>query len=270
MSDSATIAAEKHSSASLKDLKAHGTKITMLTAYDFPTAQFVEAAGVDIALVGDSLGNAVYGFRTTRDVTMELMLPHVAAVRRGAPNTHIVADMPFQSFDTPELAVANARRFVDVGADSVKIEGALTDVVEALRDAGIEVMGHVGLLPQTAKDFKARGRTQEEADAICAGARALERAGCFSLVLEHMPLGLAQRITEELSVPTIGIGAGPHCDGQVLVIHDMLGFFFPGGRFKPPFVKRYAAIGEIAVEACRRYAEEVRSGAFPDLAHSTE
>lgn len=258
------------SCASLRAMKAPSERITMLTAYDFPTAQIVEAAGIDMALVGDSLGNAVYGFRSTREVTMELMLPHVAAVKRGAPNTHVVADMPFGSFDTPELAAANALRFAEVGADSVKIEGALTEVVEAIRGVGVEVVGHVGLLPQTATSFKARGRSEEEANAICGDALALERAGCFCVVLEHMSLGLGKRVTEELSIPTIGIGAGPHCDGQVLVIHDMLGFSGPAARRKPPFAKQYAGLGEIALAACRSYEEEVRAGLFPDSSHSTE
>ena len=257
----------KSSVDTIRRMKSEGRKIVMLTAYDYPTAQFVEAAGVDMLLVGDTLGVVVLGFRSTREVTMEIMLTHVAAARRGAPETHLVADMPYRSYDTPESAVANARRFAEAGADSVKVEGAVLDAVRAIRKAGIEVMGHVGLLPQTATNHKARGREAAEAAAIRRDARQLEEAGCFCIVLEHMPLSLGEQITADLAVPTIGIGAGPHCDGQVLVLHDMLGFF---ARFTPPFVKRYAELGHVAKEACQRYAEEVRAGAFPDLEHSTK
>jgi len=259
----------KASAEVIRRMKAEGRKIVMLTAYDCPSAQWVEDAGVDVLLVGDSLGVVVLGFESTRDVTMEVMLTHVAAARRGAPNTHLVADMPYRSYETPEIALTNARHFVDVGADSVKLEGAVLDAAEALRSAGIEVMGHVGLLPQTATSYKARGRDDVEAEAIRRDAKSLERAGCFSIVLEHMPLGLGRTITENLTIPTIGIGAGPHCDGQVLVLHDMLGFFNGKARFKPPFLKRYAEVGKVATEGCRKYVEEVRAGIYPDLAHST-
>ena len=259
----------KASAEVIRRMKAEGRKIVMLTAYDYPTAQFVEEAGVDMLLVGDTLGVVVLGFESTREVTMDMMLTHVAAARRGAPNTHVVGDMPFRSYDTPELALANAKRFMDAGADSAKLEGAAVDAVEAIRATGIDVVGHVGLLPQTATRYKPRGRTDEEATAIRRDARALEAAGCFAIVLEHMPLVLGRLITEELAIPTIGIGAGPHCDGQVLVLHDMLGIFDEKARFRPPFVKRFAEVGLAAKEGCRKYVEEVRAGAFPDLAHST-
>ena len=251
----------------LARMKSDGRRIVMLTAYDYPTARIVQAAGVDLILVGDSLGMVVHGFRTTRDVTMEMMLHHVAAVRRGAPDTHVVADMPYRSFDAADAAVENAERFRDVGADSVKVEGAVVEAVRALRRAGIEVMGHVGLTPQSATSTKARGRDPEEASAIRRDAKLLEEAGCYGVVLEHIPLGLSEQITAELAVPTIGIGGGPHCDGQVLILHDMLGMF---DRFTPPFVKRYAELGALAKAACAQYAEEVRRGVFPDLSHSTK
>ncbi len=247
--------------------KKKRTALVMLTAYDYPTAQFVEQGGADIILVGDSLGMVVLGFESTRHVTLDMMLHHTAAARRGAPGTHLVGDMPHRSYDTPESALENARRLVEVGADSVKVEGAVTDVVRALRGGEIEVMGHIGLLPQTATDHKARGRTPEEAQKTLDEAKALEDSGCYSIVLEHMPLSLGERITESLGIPTIGIGAGPHCDGQVLVLHDMLGMF---DAFTPPFVKRYGELGAAAKEAVRAYAAEVRAGTFPDEAHSTK
>jgi 3-methyl-2-oxobutanoate hydroxymethyltransferase len=256
---------EKKTAYALRGMKDE--KIVMLTAYDFSNAQIVEAAGVDMILVGDSAGVVVHGFKSTREVTMEMMVHHVAAVRRGASNTHLVADMPYRSCDTPKEAVANAFRFIREGADSVKVEGAIPDVVRALRAEGIEVMGHVGLTPQTATSHKARGRTEEEAVEIKQGADILEKAGCFAVVLEHMPLGLAKDITDHVGIPTIGIGAGVHCDGQVLVLHDMLGMF---DRFKPPFVKRYAQLGPDAKAAVAEYAREVREGLFPDTGHSTE
>jgi len=254
------------SADALRQMKADGRRIAMLTGYDCPTAQFVEAAGADLLLVGDTLAMVVLGFRDTHAMTMDIMLVHVGAARRGAPNTHVIADMPIHSYDTPEQAVTNARRFIEAGADSVKVEGAIPEIIRALREAGVEAMGHVGLTPQTATNTKARGRDPEEAAAIRQGARVLEQAGCYAVVLEHMPLGLAQQITADLAIPTIGIGAGPHCDGQVLVIHDLLGVF---ERFKPPFVKRYADLGKLAKDACRRYVDDVRAGAFPDLDHST-
>lgn len=250
-------------------MKTEHRTIAMLTAYDCPTAQWVEDAGVDMLLVGDTLGVVVLGFDSTRNVTMEIMLTHVAAARRGAPNTHLVADMPYRSYDTPELARTNAARFVEIGADSVKLEGAAIDAVKAIREAGTEVMGHVGLLPQTSTGYRARGRDPADAEAICNDAKELERTGCFAIVLEHVPLGLGKRITDDLSIPTIGIGAGPHCDGQVLVLHDVLGFFDGKARFKPPFLKRYAEVGQVAREGCRRYVDDVRAGRYPDLEHST-
>ena len=241
-------------------------KIVMLTAYDFPTAQTAQDAGVDLILVGDSLGMVVLGFSSTRDVTMDMMLHHIAAVRRGADTTHVVGDLPYQSYDTPETAVENAKRMIEAGADSVKVEGRVTEQVRALRSEGIALMGHVGLTPQTATSFKAKGRDEEEADRILSDAQVLEEAGCYSIVLEHMPLRLGKRITDACGIPTIGIGAGVYCDGQVLVYHDVMGMF---EGFTPPFVKRYAEIGKASREACRRYCDEVRSGVFPDTQHST-
>ena len=249
-----------------RTMKAAGEKIAMLTAYDYPTAKFVADAGVDMVLVGDSLGMVVLGFKSTRDVTMEIMLTHVAAARRGAPNTHLVADMPYRSFDLPTDAVRNAQRFVEVGADAVKIEGRVIDQVRAIREAGIEVMGHVGVLPQTT-DSKLKGRDPNEAERILEDAVALEAAGCYSIVLENLTISLARRISETLSVPTIGIGAGPHTDGQVLVIHDVLGMF---ETFLPPFAKRFAELAPAARAGCAAYVADVRAGRFPDSAHSRE
>lgn len=250
----------------LQHMKQSGEKIAMLTAYDYPTAQFVAEAGVDMILVGDSLGMVVLGFKTTRDVTMEIMLTHVAAARRGAPDTHLIADMPYRSFDTPVNAARNAQRFAEIGADAVKIEGCVIDEVRAIRDTGIEVMGHVGVLPQTT-DSKLKGRDANEAQRIFDDALALKEAGCYSIVLENLTVSLARKITETLSIPTIGIGAGPQTDGQVLVIHDVLGMF---ENFLPPFAKRFAELAPAARAGCAAYVADVRANRFPDAAHSRE
>ena len=250
----------------IRGMKSEGRRIAMLTAYDYPTAQFAESAGVDVILVGDSLGMVVLGFKTTRDITMDIMATHVGAARRGAPGTHIVGDLPVGSYPDPATAVGNARRLIDAGADSVKIEGALPDIVRAIRAEGIDVVGHVGVLPQTT-GTKIRGRDPAEALAITDGARVLESAGCFAVVLENVVQGLGEQATASVGIPTIGIGAGPHTDGQVLIMHDILGMF---PRFTPPFAKRYADLGDGAIYACRRYADEVRAGVWPDPEHSRD
>jgi 3-methyl-2-oxobutanoate hydroxymethyltransferase len=238
----------------------------MLTAYDFPSARLVAEAGVDLILVGDSLGMVVLGYDSTVPVTVDDMVHHTKATRRGAPEAFVIADMPFLSYATVDLALANAARLMkDALADSVKIEGGVevVPIVEALVRAGVPVLGHVGLTPQTASSlggYKLQGKDEAQARRIVDDAVALEAAGCWGVVLELVPAPLAKLITERLSIPTIGIGAGEHCDGQVLVFHDMVGLF---SGFTPTFVKRYAEVGDAIRDAVSRYAAEVRSGAFP-------
>lgn len=243
-----------------------GERLAMLTAYDFPTARLVSEAGVDLILVGDSLGMVVLGYDSTVPVTMDDMVHHTKATRRGAPQAFVVADMPFLSYATPQDALSNAARLMkDAGADSVKVEGGVevVPVVEALVRAGVPVLGHVGLTPQTASalgGYKLQGKDEAQARKIVDDAVALDAAGCWGVVLELVPAPLARLITERISIPTIGIGAGPDCDGQVLVFHDMVGLF---SGFTPTFVKRYTEAGAAIRKAVERYAEEVRTGAFP-------
>jgi 3-methyl-2-oxobutanoate hydroxymethyltransferase len=255
----------------LAELKRRGDRIVMVTAYDAPGARFADGAGIDIVLVGDSAAMVVLGHDSTVPATMEEMLVLTRAVTRGARRPIVVADMPFGSFQvSDEDALGNAIRFVkEAGADAVKLEGAGPTLsrVNALVGAGIPVMGHIGLTPQSATmlgGFKAQGRTAEKAHRLVEDARALEAAGCFSLVLEAVPSPVAKRITELLSIPTIGIGAGAACDGQVLVYHDLLGLYEARA---PRFVKRYAALADEIRAALERYAEDVRSGRFPDDQH---
>jgi 3-methyl-2-oxobutanoate hydroxymethyltransferase len=243
-----------------------GQRLAMLTAYDFPSARLVAEAGVDLILVGDSLGMVVLGYDSTTPVTMEDMVHHTKAARRGAPEAFVIADMPFLSYATTQDAVANAARLMkDARADSVKLEGGteVVPIIETLVRAGVPVMGHVGLTPQTASalgGYKLQGKDEAQARRILDDAAALEAAGCWGVVLELVPAPLAKLITERISIPTIGIGAGPDCDGQVLVFHDMAGLF---SGFTPTFVKRYAEVGDTIRDAVSRYASEVRSGAFP-------
>jgi 3-methyl-2-oxobutanoate hydroxymethyltransferase len=243
-----------------------GERLAMLTAYDFPTARLVAEAGVDLILVGDSLGMVVLGYDSTVPVTIEDMVHHTKAARRGAPDAFVAADMPFLSYGTVPEALANAARLMkDARADSVKLEGGVevVPIVEALVRAGVPVMGHVGLTPQTASalgGYKLQGKDEAQARRIVDDAVALEAAGCWGVVLELVPAPLAKLITERIAIPTIGIGAGADCDGQVLVFHDMVGLF---SGFTPTFVKRYAEVGETIRDAVSRYAAEVRSGAFP-------
>ncbi len=244
------------------------SRIGMLTAYDYPSAKIADAAGADIILVGDSLGMVVLGYPDTLSVTVEDMLHHTRAVVRGAKNSLIVGDMPYLSYHVSvEESVRNAGRFIQAGAHAVKIEGAKPSrlkVVEAIRDAEIPVMGHIGLTPQSVNDFggfKLQGKNAEAARRLIDEAVALERAGCFSIVLECVPSELAQIITEQITIPTIGIGAGPTCDGQVLVFHDVLGIY---DGHTPKFVRQYAHIAQDMQQALEQYLADVRSGAFPD------
>jgi len=243
-----------------------GQHLAMLTAYDFPSAQLVAEAGVDLILVGDSLGMVVLGYDSTLAVTVDDMVHHGRAARRGAPQAFLIIDMPFLSYGTPEQALHTAARLMkDAGADSVKLEGGVevVPIVEALVNAGVPVLGHVGLTPQTASalgGYKLQGKDEESVRRIVEGAVALERAGCWGVVLELVPAELARLVTERIGIPTIGIGAGAHCDGQVLVFHDAVGLF---SGFTPTFVKRYAEAGSAIRDGLKRYAEEVRSGAFP-------
>lgn len=231
-----------------------GARLAMLTAYDFPTARALDQAGLDILLVGDSLGEVELGYDSTRAVTLDMMCHHVRAVRNGVARTHVCGDMPAGSYRTPGQAVATARALVDAGADSVKLEGGLVPQVAAIVAAGIPVMGHVGLLPQTATSYARQGKTADEAERIAAEARALDAAGCYAVVIEAVPAELAERITAEIAAPTIGIAAGPECDGQVLVSTDLIGQV----PDPPRFVKPKANVYGIVVRAAREFAEDVR------------
>jgi 3-methyl-2-oxobutanoate hydroxymethyltransferase len=252
--------------------KAEGRKITMLTAYDFPTAQIVDQAGIDMILVGDSLGNVVQGVANTLPVTMDEMIYHTRMVSRAAASAMVVGDMPFLSYQTHKTdAVRNAGRFLkEAGAEAVKLEGGsqMAEAIRAIVDAGIPVVAHIGLTPQYIHmmgGFKVQGRDEAAREKILADARAIQDAGAFSVVIEAVPASLAKEIHEMLHIPTIGIGAGPDCDGQVLVLHDILGLF---DRFTPKFVKRYANLKDQALKAVKEYKQEVESGSFPSQEHS--
>ena len=252
--------------------KQSGEKITVLTAYDYPWALLVDRAGIDIVLVGDSLGMVVLGYPDTVSVSMDEMLHHLKAVTRAVKRALVVVDMPFGSYNvTIEKAIENANRLMKDGrADAVKLEGGrpMAETVAALVKAGIPVQGHIGLTPQTASalgGFKVQGQSAEAARSLIADARALAAAGCFSIVLEAIPAPIARLITEAVEVPTIGIGAGADCDGQVLVIHDMVGLF---DRFTPKFVKQYARINETVAQVIAAYKRDVQDGHFPDTHHS--
>jgi len=257
----------------LQAKKARGEKIVALTAYDYPTAQILDEAGVDLILVGDSLGMVVLGYETTMPVTMDDMILHTKPVVRAARRAMVIGDMPYFSFHRSlEDSLSNAARFVkEAGADGVKIEGAAPSrlkLVEALVEAEIPVMGHVGLTPQSVNrlgGFKVRGTEAEEARRIVRDALSLVQAGVFALILESIPLELARDVTERSSVPTIGIGAGPHCDGQILVFHDLAGYT---KGYLPKFVKKYADLQSVLSAAVGAYGQDVRSGRFPDDAHS--
>jgi len=253
------------------NMKRDGRKISVLTAYDAGFARMLDAADIDILLVGDSLGNVLLGYDSTVPVTMEEMLHHCKAVARGTASALLVGDMPFMSYQVrAEEAIANGGRFLkEAGCDAVKVEGGqvIANTVKMMVRAGVPVMGHIGLTPQTASSlggYKVQGGDFDTARKLVADARGLEAAGVFSLVLECIPSQLGRIITEAVSIPTIGIGAGRHCDGQVLVTHDLLGMF---EKFIPRFVKKYVNLAPQIKEAVNQYNEEVRSGKFPDDAH---
>ena len=251
----------------LKAMKQQGEKIAMLTAYDYPTARLLDQAGVPIILVGDSLGMVVLGYSSTLPVTMADMLHHVSAVVRGTQRTHVVADMPFMSYQAgPDDALRNAGRFLqEAGAQSVKLEGGVSvaETVRRLVEAGIPVMGHIGLTPQSVNQFggyKVQGKTPAAAVKLLNDAMALEQAGAYAMVLETIPAPLGKLVSERVSIPTIGIGAGPYCDGQVQVLHDMLGLY---PDFVPKHAKQYAHLAEDIGRAVREYLTEVQESRFP-------
>lgn len=254
--------------------KGRGPRITMLTAYDYPMGRLMDAAGVDAVLVGDSLGMVVLGYDTTAPVTMDEMLHHAKAARRGVVRALLVGDMPLQALrGSVGEAVAHARRFAqEAGCEAVKLEwrAGIEEMARAIVDAGIPAMGHVGLTPQTAAaegGYGTRGKDADSAARIIAQALALEQAGCFAMVLECVPDLLAQELTRRLRVPTIGIGSGPWCDGQVLVTYDLVGLF---ERFRPRFVRRYAQVGQTVQEAAAAFVRDVRSGNFPGAAETVQ
>lgn len=258
--------------ATILAMKAKGEKITMLTAYDAAMASMLAAADVDVLLVGDSLGMVVLGYDSTVPVTMDEMIHHAAAVRRGAPAAFVVGDMPFGSYQSGHRdTILNGVRFLkEAGCDAVKLEGGLEvcTTVTALVQSGVSVIGHIGLTPQTATQlggYKVQGRDIESAHKMVEEARALEKAGAFAVVLECIPSELGRIISEEVSIPTIGIGAGVHCDGQVLVTHDLIGMF---DKFVPSFVKSYCKLAPAIKGAVTEYNDEVRSGSYPDKEHS--
>jgi 3-methyl-2-oxobutanoate hydroxymethyltransferase len=259
--------AERVTVQTVRKKKRNGVKIVVVTAYDYFTAKLADRAGVDILLVGDSLGMVMLGYESTLPVTMEEMLHHVKAVTRSRPRAMVVADMPFMSYQAGlDEAVVNAGRFVkEAGADAVKLEGGLAvqEKAGAVLRAGIPVVGHVGLTPQSLLKFggyRVQGRGQRGRDAVLKDARALDEVGCFSIVLEGIPASLGKDITSVVEAATIGIGAGPHCDGQVLVCHDLLGI---NDELAPRFVRRYASLATDIREAFERFAEDVREGRYP-------
>lgn len=256
----------------IKKMKSVGEKITMLTAYDFPMASILDESDIDIILVGDSLGNVVLGYQSTLPVTMDDMVRHTQAVARGVQRAMIVADMPFLSYQvSSESALANAGRLLkEADAQAVKLEGGRehAEIVHKMTYAGIPVMAHLGLTPQSVNQlggYKVQGKNEDAAETIIRDAKILEEAGAFSLVLECVPEKLASDITAALSIPTIGIGAGVHCDGQVLVVNDMLGI---SDRMTPKFVKKYANLNQAIKDAVKQYIADVKTSAFPDDEHS--
>lgn len=245
-----------------REMKKRGERITALTAYDYPTARLLDESGIDIILVGDSVGMVVLGYEDTTQVTLEEMLHHTRAAARGVKNALLVADLPIHTFETPEQAVATAKRFVDVGAQAVKLEGGASHVpqIEAITRAGIPFMAHIGMLPQNVREeggYKVKGRTQTEAQALIADAIAVEKAGAFSVVLEIVLADTARQITNALSIPTIGIGSGEHCDGQILVTHDLIGLF---PWFTPKFVSPEARVADEIRRAARAFIERTQNG----------
>lgn len=260
--------AKKKSIFDLYQMKAKGEKIAWLTSYDFPTAQFSEAAGMDMILVGDSLGMCVYGYNGTVSVTMDQCIVHCEAVRRGAPNTFVVGDMPFLSYQASnEQAVMEAGRFLkEADVDAVKLEGGvrITSRIRAITDAGINVIGHIGLTPQSSGQLgghKAQGRTAEAAKLVVEDALAVQEAGAKMLLVEAVPPEVTRYIWQVLEIPVLSIGAGPHCDGQLLIVSDLIGQF---QAFTPKFVKKYCNVAEVITSAMKEYVSEVKDVKFPD------
>src|SRR3712207_4340991 len=261
----------KNTVLTFQEAKKKGNKLSMLTAYDYSMAKLVDASGINAILVGDSLGMVMLGYEDTIRVTMEDMIHHTAAVSRGAKNALIIGDLPFLSYNTGvQNAVLNAGRLIqEGGANCVKLEGGkeVCDVIRAIVNAKIPVCAHIGLTPQAVNalgGFKVQGKNLDSAKKLIEDALAVQEAGAFAVVLECVPAALSKKITELLSIPTIGIGAGANCDGQVLVYHDMLGLY---GDFSAKFMKRYANIGEKVVEGIQKYIEEVKEGVFPEEKH---
>lgn len=259
---------KKVTTQTVVEMKEQNEKIGMLTAYDYTMARIVDRAGIDVILVGDSASNVMAGYETTVPMTMEHMIYHASCVARGVDQALVIADLPFMSYQvTSEEALVNAGRMMkEAGVHGIKLEGGkpVLKTVKKIVEAGIPVMGHLGLTPQSIYKFgtyKVRAKEQEEAEQLLEDARNLEKAGCFALVLEKIPAKLAARVTGELSIPTIGIGAGAQCDGQVLVLHDMLGL---NKEFKPRFLRRYADMSDIMTEAVQNYITDVKAGDFPN------
>ena len=264
--------ARRITTQTLQDLKRDGAPIAMLTAYDYTSARILDAAGVDVLLVGDSASNVMAGYETTLPITLDQMIYHAQCVVRAVRHALVVVDLSFGSYqgDSKEALVSAIRVMKEAGAHAVKMEGGkpAIDAVRRITDAGIPVMGHLGLTPQSIYRFgtyRVRAQDTEEADAIREDARLLEEAGCFGLVLEKIPASLARDVSESLSIPVIGIGAGAHCDGQVLVTHDLLGL---NTDFSPRFVRRYAQLEKTITEAVQRYVQDVRARAFPSREES--
>jgi len=271
VTDNSGITRPKVTVRTIRDMKAERVRIVSVTAYDYPTARLADEAGVDLILVGDSVGMVVLGYESTIPVTLSEMAHHLKAVVRAQPRALVVADLPFLTFQTsPEDAVRNSGRLMKRGAEAVKLEGGrrMLPQIDAILTADIPVLGHLGLTPQSVHQFggyRVQGRGREAADALLEDALALERAGCFSIVLEGVPLELGREITEALRIPTIGIGAGVHCDGQVLVLHDLIGMSFS----KPArFVRRYAEVGDTIRSAVAAFREDVRAGRYPSSEES--
>jgi len=255
----------------LREMKAKGEKIAFLTAYDYPFALLQDRAGIDMILVGDSLGMTVLGHKTTLPVTMDDMVRHASAVNRAVKSAFTVGDMPYMSYQPSiETAIRNAGRFLgECGMDAIKLEGGVTvvETVKALVKAGIPVMGHIGMTPQYAAQFggyKVRGKDADTAKMLFDDAKAIEEAGAFAILLECVPAKVTEKITKELNLITLSIGAGPHCDGQLLIMHDVIGLF---ELFQPKFVKRYIDIGSMVEKAFGEYVKDVKSGAFPAPEH---
>lgn len=259
---------DKVTTQTVVDMKRHGEKISMLTAYDFTMAGIVDGAGVDVILVGDSASNVMAGYETTVPMTLDHMIYHTSCVVRAVDRALVIADLPFMSYQvtTKEALISAGRMMKEAGAHAIKLEGGeyISETVRRIVNAGIPVMGHLGLTPQSIYKFgtyKVRAKDEQEAEQLMKDAKILEEAGVFSIVLEKIPSGLAKKVTESVSVPTIGIGAGPHCDGQVLVLHDMLGL---NKDFSPRFLRRYADLHGSMHNAVEHFIEDVKEGSFPN------